>query len=442
MHPKMRRSETHDSPKKAATHTHSPAATHSLTQHQTHNTIEEEYTSEPAHDAAAAALPPGLAPVGMVPAAMKSADEPVMTDKQSLCIDILVAGHVNSFVDFFYLTHRAEEEVSNHSSASHPPPIPDSKLGPIKSHLTSAERAHRRGDSEQVYESYEALAHDFHATQDYKTSIYFYEKCLDLAESMEDLAQQCNSNLNLGLTHDAMGDTAAAIRFHEKHKEIASAMGAQSRIQTANQQLVEAYRRYAEEHERKDDNATAVLLYKRCLAAAQESNDLRSEGLATYRLGVACAAMGDKNDSIEYQQKYLHICKRIGDQLGEGAACAALAHSFKEMGQTDLAVSYLEKYQSIAQRNKQSVAQAEACAALGSIHSASGDHHLAVNYFEKTFDIARTVGDRKLIDSARINLGMARGNMSMSKYMGVVKDNLPALLNWKTRRAAFKSSNQ
>jgi hypothetical protein len=272
---------------------------------------------------------------------MKSSDEPLMSDKQSLCIELLVAGHVNSFVDFFYLTHRAEEEAASTAgttgttagagaganaaanaaggasvSSLHPPPIADSKLVGIQQHLSSAEQAHRRGDSEQVYESYEALAHDFHATQDYKTSIYFYEKCLDLAESMEDLAQQCNSNLNLGLTHDAMGDTAAAIRFHEKHKEIAQSMGAQTRLQTANGQLVEAYRRYAEEHERKDDNATAVLLYKRCLAAAQESNDLRSEGLATYRLGVACAAMGEKNESIEFQQKYLHICKRIGDQLG------------------------------------------------------------------------------------------------------------------------------
>jgi len=350
---------------------------------------------------------------------------------------------VKSFVGFFYLTHRAEEDsnaaaaaaaAGGSAGAPHPPPIPDSKLSLIQHHLTSAERAHRRGDSEQVYASYEALAHDFHAAQDYKTSIYFYEKCLDLAESMEDLAQQCNSNLNLGLTHDAMGDTAAAIRFHEKHRALAESMGAAQRLHTANQQLVEAYRRYAEEHERKEDHATAVLLYKRCLVAAQDANDLRSEGLATYRLGVACAALGDKNESIDFQQRYLHICKKLGDQLGEGAACAALAHSFKEQGQTELAMQYLTKYEAIAQRNKQAVAQAEACAALGSIHSAGGDHHAAVNCFEKTFDIARTVGDRTLIDSARINLGMARGNMAIERYMDIVKGNLPALLNWKTRR--------
>lgn len=83
------------------------------------------------------------------------------------------------------------------------------------------------------------------------------------------------------------------------------------------------------------------------------------------------------------------------------------------------------------------VPQAEACAALGTIYSEQGTHDKAVNYFEKTFQIARSVGDRKLVDSARINLGMARGNMAMGNYMDVVTENLPALLKWKTRRANF-----
>lgn len=147
--------------------------------------------------------------------------------------------------------------------------------------------------------------------------------------------------------------------------------------------------------------------------------------------------MGDKTASIEYHQRYLEICKRIGDQIGEGAACAALAHSFKAMGDKKLSIRYLEKYLDIATRNKQAVAQAEACAALGAIYSEEADHDKSVQFFEKTFEIARAVGDRKLVDAARINLGMARGNMSMGNYMGVVNDDLDSLLKWKTRRANF-----
>ena len=354
-----------------------------------------------------------------------------VADKQSLCVDILVNGFVNSFVDFFYLTHRSDQELATRS------PVPDDQLFYIKQQLTVAEKAHRRGDSDKVLGAYDKLASYFQETADYKTSIYFYEKCLDIAESMDDLAQQGNANLNLGLTHDAMGDTASAIKFHERHLQLAIELENETRLQAANHQLVEAYRRYAEEHERKSDNDGAVALYKKCLTAASDASDLRSEGLATYRLGVACGAAGDKNASIQYHTRYLEICKRIGDQLGEGAACAALAHSFKDLGDTKLAIRYLEKYLDIATRNKQSVAQAEACAALGVIYSEGQDHERAVSYFEKTFEIARSVGDRKLVDSARINLGMARGNMAMGNYMGVVTENLPALLKWKSRRVNF-----
>lgn len=357
--------------------------------------------------------------------------QPPVNDKQSLCIDTLVNGYVNSFVDFFYLTHRSEAESAARA------PIPEKQLGEIKHHLTVAEKAHRRGDSEKVLSALDKLASYFQETADYKTSIYFYERCLDIAESMDDLAQQGNANLNLGLTHDAMGDTATAIKFHERHLQLAIELENETRLQAANHQLVEAYRRNAEEQERKNDNEGAIALYKKCLTAASDANDLRSEGLATYRLGVACGASGDKDASIQYHQRYLEICKRIGDQLGEGAACAALAHSFKDLGDIKLAVRYLEKYLDIATRNKQSIAQAEACAALGQIYSQQQDHERAVTYFEKTFEIARSVGDRKLVDSARINLGMARGNMAMGNYMGVVTENLPALLKWKSRRVNF-----
>ena len=68
------------------------------------------------------------------------------------------------------------------------------------------------GLHERVFDAYEKLAGFFQSSQDYKTAVYFYEKCLDIAESMEDLSQQGNSNLHLGLTHDLMGQTKLAIQ--------------------------------------------------------------------------------------------------------------------------------------------------------------------------------------------------------------------------------------
>jgi len=73
--------------------------------------------------------------------------------------------------------------------------------------------------------------------------------------------------------------------------------------------------------ERSEQWSLAVECYKKCLQSAQDGNDLHAEGVATYRLGVACLAMNDRTQSIDFQQRYLNICKRTGDQIGEGAAC-------------------------------------------------------------------------------------------------------------------------
>lgn len=355
-----------------------------------------------------------------------------MTDKQSLCVDILVNGMVNSFVDFFYLTHRSDDDAAARGE------VPADQLHQIKDNLMKAEKAHRRGDSEKVYEAYETLATYFQNVSDFKTSIYFYEKCLDIAESMENLPQQAAANLRLGVVHDRMGNIAKGIEYHERHLEIAKLLGEAERLRTANRQLVEVYSRWADEHERKEDHAGAVELFKKCLQAAHAAGDVKAEGQATYKLGIALATMGDRQTSIEYQQRYYEVCKRTGDQIGEGEACAALANAFKEMNDMKLAVFYLEKHLDIATRNKQSVQQVEACSALGSIYSAQNSHEKAVSYFEKAFDIAKNVGDRKLIDATRIKLGMARGNTSLNAYMDVVNTDLPALLKWKTRRVQFK----
>lgn len=162
--------------------------------------------------------------------------------------------------------------------------------------------------------------------------------------------------------------------------------------------------------------------------------DLKAEGIATYRLGAACSNLGDRTQSIEYQQRHLDICKRNGDHAGEGIACAALAHSFKELGDKKLAIKYLEKVLELSTRHGQQLEQAEACGALGAVHSSQGQLNKALVYFEKTYEIARSVGEKKLIDSSRINLGIARGNIAMMDYMEVVATDLPSLLSWKTKR--------
>jgi tetratricopeptide (TPR) repeat protein len=342
----------------------------------------------------------------------------------------LCKGYVNSFVDFFYLTHRTDQDTNRSE-------IPEAHLPQVQANLCSAERAHRRADSNRVLEAYEKLANYFQERGDYKTSVYFYEKCLDIAESTRNLGQQSIANNNLGVTHDALGDLPLATRFHERHLQIALQMLDDERIIYANKQLCDVYRRHAEQALEKNDVAAAVERFHKCLKCAIDSGDSRVEGTVTHQLGAACARAGDTTQALKWQLRYLELAKQTNDQLAEAEAYAAIAESYTALGDAEQAAKYLAWCNELSARNQQPKQQVEACTALGLNASKAGDYERAVAYFEKAYQIARGLNDQKLIDSARIHLGVARGNVGMGVYMDVVNKDLSTLLRWKTRRVNF-----
>lgn len=61
----------------------------------------------------------------------------------------------------------------------------------------------------------------------------------------------------------------------------------------------------------------------------------------------------------------------------------------------------------------------------------------AVMYFEKFFEVARGIGDMRVLDMARLNLGVARGGAWQAEYMTAVDGDLEKLLNWKNLRISF-----
>ena len=113
-----------------------------------------------------------------------------------------------------------------------------------------------------------------------------------------------------------MGDVASAIRFHERHLKIAVELGDEERLNTANRQLLEVYKRRAEELEKKNDHTSAVELYKKCLQASKDAGDLRAEGVACYRLGVTYSNLSMLLDLFFGIREDLSVFNRSKRRIG------------------------------------------------------------------------------------------------------------------------------
>lgn len=363
-------------------------------------------------------------------------------DKHSMCVDILVSGHVQSYVDFFYLTHRPDPnpDPSEDSKADKEIDVSVSDMTFIKDNLTRAEASRRKGETAAVYECYNSLAEYFQKQQDSKTGVYFYEKCLEMSRLTGDVAGEMTANRNLGSAYEALGNVQGAIRYHERHLEIAKEREDAIEQRQAHTQLVNVYRRHAEQLEAEGNYNDAAELHMRCLLSAQACGNRLAEGLANYRTGRVHVLLQEPQKAVPYLQNYLKVTQEMeGQEAGQGNAHAALAAAFQALSQTDKATGELEKFLAIAESTNNLTAQGEACSNLGVIFNRQGDFTKAVKYFERAYELMRTLiaageGTRKMVDSARVNLGMARGNARMGSYLNVINFDVKALLLWKNRR--------
>lgn len=83
-----------------------------------------------------------------------------------LCQQILVEGYVQSYIDFYYLTHRADPSEANGSTQIHTS-VEDMIF--IRDNLLEAEISRRQGNTTGVYNAYNKLAEHYVDKQDWKT---------------------------------------------------------------------------------------------------------------------------------------------------------------------------------------------------------------------------------------------------------------------------------
>ena len=64
----------------------------------------------------------------------------------------------------------------------------------------------------------------------------------------------------------------------------------------------------------------------------------------------------------------------------------------------EASLQHMQRYLQLAQKSGKLTAQAEACCSLGVLYNQQNDFASAVQYLERYFELARSIGDRQLID--------------------------------------------
>lgn len=357
--------------------------------------------------------------------------EASLQDKKSLSIAMLVEGRPSAFCDFFRLTH-VEATASGGNE------IPIESLLLLKTQLVKGDEARRMGRAEEMYTCYKALAKYFTQLGDLRTAEFFFQRGLNVAHDVKWVPGELEANLALGVVYEELQDTESAIMCHERRLELAGQHMMAQDMETAYASLTKVYQGQAEKLEKAGDLVGSLDSYAKCLTAAERAGDAKVMAEAHYHTGMILFQRRKWHDAIFHLRQYLQRANAMMDKVAEGVATTTLAQCLKEVSDIPGATSTLEDYLGASQRGGEQTGPAIACCSLGSLYfeqRPEPDYAKAVTYFEKFFDISRQLTDRRIVDTARFNLGVARGALRMSKYMGIVHGDLLKLLQFKNARA-------
>lgn len=387
-----------------------------------------------------------------------------------LCQQLLVAGYVQSYVDFYQLTHRidpgAQEETGMKQIS-----ISESDTKFIRDSLVKAEVSRRLGDTASVYAAFNQLADYYVRNQDWKTAFFFHEKCLEVSQLTNDVRAEMSANHSLGYIYQLMNDFTRACSYHERHEEIATSLDVFEEVAKANVELNKVYLVLAEREESHGHFAEALRLYNQCLESARKSWDKSAEAEANGKIGNLLLRNGESQRSLPYLRQQSQISADLGNAEGRCRACSALSLALDSMGQSEKALNELNTVMAISEEVGDNYLQAHACRALGTLFSKLGRLQEAVETLHKHFQLtkklllrsplndnsptlstspnkqqqqkgpdAQHVVTSQDLDMARAYIGISKGNLLLGVYCVAMQDCLPALLDWKLNRTEISSA--
>jgi tetratricopeptide (TPR) repeat protein len=401
-----------------------------------------------------------------------------------ICRQMLMDGFVQSYVDFYHLTHRHDDKVDansevsagqNQAALAHNVPLnvvvtklPPDELGFIRDNLVQAEISRRQGDTTHVYQAYNNLADHYVQRKDWKTGFFFHEKCLEVAQLTNDVRAEMSAHHSLGVINQLMFNYERARVHHEKHEALAASVDVFEEVSKANAELYKVYSILAERFETAGAIDEALEMFNRCTEAAKKSWDKSAEAEANGRIGTLMLNRGQITESIPHLKIQSQLAADLGNPEARCRACSALALAYELLGQAEKALTELQLVHTVSEQSGDQYLQAQACRALGTLYSKVGRLDAAVDILQRHFTLLKGLmakaapagagkapanqpslnnsRTKKLtssdLDLARAYIGISKGNQLMGIYVVSLEYDLTALLDWKLNRSDLLRAQQ
>jgi tetratricopeptide (TPR) repeat protein len=149
----------------------------------------------------------------------------------------------------------------------------------------------------------------------------------------------------------------------------------------------------------------AIDYYQRSLAICEKVGDEHGMASTFNNLGEVYRVKGEWEKAIEYYQRSLEIKEKVGDEHGMATTLNNLGLVYDDKGEWDKAIEYYQRSLEIKEKVGDEHGMAPTFNNLGSVYQDKGEGGKAIEYYQRSLAICEKVGDQYLTGIILNNLG-------------------------------------
>jgi very-short-patch-repair endonuclease/serine phosphatase RsbU (regulator of sigma subunit) len=246
---------------------------------------------------------------------------------------------------------------------------------------------------------------DLFEYQDPDTAIHYYNKCLQLAETINSKKQQAISLRYIGVIHYSKSNYEIALDYYNKSLKISEELGDKKGISIC-------YNNIGSIHDDKGDYQQAIDYYLKSLQIFEDIGKKNGMAYCYNNIGVLYSIQGNLNLSIEYLTKSLKIKEEFGDKREIALTIANIGIVYSQQKNFNKAIEYYTKALTIAEDLNDLKLMFNCYLNIGNDQKDAGNFDQAYEYYVKSLNISKELDNKKALlicyaNIASLNISIA-----------------------------------
>eukprot|EP00041_Stephanoeca_diplocostata_P011777 m.194742 g.194742 ORF g.194742 m.194742 type:complete len:509 (-) comp18661_c0_seq1:257-1783(-) len=361
------------------------------------------------------------------------------TPRHNVCIDLLSAGNLESFVEVFDITEKDEDNVDIGQR--------EDDLRVIAAGLKDAETAAREQQAELEYMTLKRLADFLEEKSLLKTARRFRARAQSAAQSFNNPQKLAAAQTLHGLLLEKIGDVEGASACFESALTVQKDAGIDVALTVGH--IVRTKTAVGDALEAVNDMKSSLEVFTEAKDLALSNAQMEEATQCMYRMGNASERLGDALGAIEHLERYMSSPVRV-DQASKNLACAVLARCYERLGgdsNTETALQYLEKLVETTKETGQTKLTEEAASSLGRIHGCLNNHADSIKWYTVAYYTAKMLDNQARVQELGVTLATARASALLPGMAAALQnatgetlddpapgDSLSIMLKWTSQR--------